>query len=62
MELIRESCDGVGLIGLFLCSAVCFAPPIILTVYLGIYAFENPDNEAWYGIVDQKKELFANEM
>ena len=36
------------------------APIIAWTVYLGIYAFDNPDSPAWYGIVDGKPGLFEN--
>jgi len=31
-----------------LLGLACSAVPVVLTVYLGIYSFNNPDNEAWY--------------
>lgn len=42
-----------------ICGLVCAALPIVFTVYLGIYAFNNPDKDAWYGIVSEQKALFA---
>lgn len=31
------------------CSCACAALPIVFLVYLGIYSFNNPDSDAWYG-------------
>ena len=43
-----------------LCSLGCCAAQITLIVYLGIFAFNNPDNEAWYGVdAEGKSQLFA---
>ena len=45
-----------------LCSLGCCAAQITLIVYLGIFAFNNPDNEAWYGVDSEgKSQLFAKE-
>lgn len=43
-----------------LCTLGCCAGQITLIVYLGIFAFNNPDNEAWYGVdAEGKSQLFA---
>ena len=36
------------------------ALPVVWTVYLGIYAFDNPDQPAWYGVTDGKPSLFGS--
>ena len=41
-------------------ALVMAALPVIWTVYLGIYAFDNPDKPAWYGVVNGKPNLFAS--
>ena len=59
MELKLE---GWAAVPALLCCCVCSAVPIIFMVYLGIYAFNNPDQEAWYGLdTDGKGALFASE-
>ena len=35
---------------LCLLGTACSILPIVFIVYLGIYAFNNPDQEAWYGL------------
>ena len=41
---------------------VVATPFLVLTVYLGIYAFKNPDQPAWYGIdSDGSMALYATE-
>ena len=30
---------------------------ITLTCYLGIYAFDNPNSEGWYGVIDGEKTM-----
>ena len=32
------------------CVVIACSPAIVFTAYLGIFAFNNPDKEAWYGI------------
>ena len=39
-----------GMVGAGLCTLICCSPFVVLTVYMGIYAFNNPDKETWYGI------------
>ena len=48
-----------GCLGCIL-ALVMAALPVIWTVYLGIYAFDNPDQPAWYGVVDGKPSLFGS--
>ena len=49
-----------GLVGCLLCVA-CSALPIVFAVYVGIYAFNNPDSEAWLGTLDaDENQLFAD--
>ena len=31
-----------------LCSCACLAAKITFWVYLGLYAFDNPEPDAWY--------------
>lgn len=50
-----------GTVGCVLCTA-CSAAPIVLTVYMGIYAFNNPDNPAWLGTSPElENKLYADE-
>lgn len=35
--------------------ACCWAMQAVLTVYLGLYAFRNPDQPAWVGETDEEK-------
>jgi len=45
-----------------LCSLGCCAAQVTFIVYLGIFAFNNPDKEAWYGInATGQANLFAAE-
>ena len=45
-----------------LCSLACCAAQVTFIVYLGIFAFNNPDMEAWYGKqADGEGTLFAQE-
>ena len=58
MEVLK----GIGGCGLCLAGTACASLPVVLTVYLGVYAFNNPDKEAWYGVVDEDSEaLYASE-
>ena len=41
---------GAQLAGAAVCTAICCSPFVVLTVYMGIFAFKNPDKQAWYGI------------
>ena len=44
-----------------LCCACCIAP-IVFVVYLGVYSFNNPDNEAWLGVTPAGEyELYKDE-
>ena len=54
MEILKQACDGAGKAGLFVCCATCLAIPTVFATFLGIYAYNNPDKQAWYGIVDGK--------
>ena len=54
MEILKQACDGAGKAGLFVCCATCLAIPTVFATFLGIYAYNNPDQQAWYGIVDGK--------
>ena len=60
MEILKQACDGAGKAGLFVCCATCLAIPTVFATFLGIYAYNNPDQQAWYGIVDGKQQLFAD--
>ena len=45
-----------------LCGLGCCAAQITLIVYLGIFTFNNPDMEAWYGVdAEGKGKLFEKE-
>lgn len=60
MESVQTAVAGMsGLVGCILCTA-CSVAPIVFTVYLGIYSFNNPDNEAWMGVVSGEETLFAD--
>ena len=54
MENIQTVGQGIGAVLSVFCGCACSALPIIFIVYLGIYAFQNPDANAWYGIVDKE--------
>lgn len=62
MEVIKGVCGGVcGVVGC-LVGVGCAVAPIVLTVYQGIYAFNNPDNEAWLGVVPSgENKLYADQ-
>ena len=60
MDFISEHYGTGGMVSCWLVMLLCTIGPLILTISLGIYAFSNPDNEAWYGMVDDKHALFAN--
>ena len=54
--------EGWAAVPAVLCCCVCAALPIVFFVYLGIYSFNNPDQEAWLGAgADGKEALFADE-
>ena len=44
-----------------LCGLSCCAAAVTFIVYLGIYAFNNPNAEAWYGNAAGKEMLFETE-
>lgn len=45
-----------------LCALGCCAAQVTLIVYLGIFAFNNPDKETWYGVDSNGDgKLFAQE-
>ena len=37
-------------------ACACAAMPLVFVIYLGIYAFNNPDHEAWLGKVGGGKD------
>ena len=48
-----DTVNGMGAAGKCigcLCTLGCCAAQVTLIVYLGIFAFNNPDKEAWYGV------------
>ena len=62
MEQIKSMCTGVTGVLMCLLGCACSVAPIVLCVYLGIYAFNNPDNDAWLGVKDDGAyELFKDE-
>ena len=48
MDVVKGGCACI-------CGCAIAAIPITFIVYLGIYAFNNPDNEAWVGIAPTGK-------
>ena len=50
MEGVKTALAGAGSCVLCLLGTACSIVPIVYVVYLGIYAFNNPDQEAWYGL------------
>ena len=60
MEAITGTLGSAGACVACLCGLACSSLPIIFTVYLGIYAFNNPDKEAWYGKVGDEQSLFVS--
>lgn len=56
----RTKCFNITLA--FLCSFLCLGTFIVFIVFLGKYAFANPDREAYYGVVQRgKPTLFTSE-
>ena len=53
MDPVEKGCS-------VLCSCFSCAFTVVFTVYLGIYAFNNPDKQAYYGIVDGQQSLIAD--
>ena len=51
MDCLKSVAAGAG--GVVMCAAACACSiaPIVLIVYEGIYAFNNPDKEAWLGVL-----------
>ena len=41
---------GCGAFATCVVTCACSAIPIAFVFYMGIYAFENPDSEAWLGL------------
>ena len=50
MEGVKTALAGAGSCVLCLLGTACSVLPIVYIVYLGIYAFNNPDAESWYGL------------
>ena len=50
MEGVKTALAGAGSCVLCLIGTACSILPIVYIVYLGIYAFNNPDAESWYGL------------
>ena len=62
MEGVKSVLAGAGSCVLCLLGTACSIVPIVFIVYLGIYAFNNPDQEAWYGLDSNGKQaLFPDE-
>lgn len=61
MEVLRTLTGGASSALVCVCCCALSAVPIVLLVYLGIYAFDNPDTDAWYGLVKKEHTLFATE-
>ena len=65
METVKGIAAGTSGVVLCLVSCAFAILPIVMTVYLGIYAFNNPDSEAWLGLSKSGKEedfaLFKDE-
>jgi len=34
------------------CMLVCMSPLFVLIGYLGVFAFSNPNNDGWYGVIN----------
>lgn len=61
MDHFESGMKGIGGCGLViscLCCLSVLAGFVTLTAYLGIYALNNPDAEAWYGTVSGVQTLF----
>ena len=55
IELVSEEYGTSGLVTCCLCAVICTIAPIVLTTFMGIYAFANPDKDAWYGFTTDEK-------
>lgn len=49
---------GIGGCISLLCSCACLGGMITFVVYLGKYAFDNPNKAAWYGVKDDVEALY----
>jgi hypothetical protein len=58
MEFKVEGPAAIPLICLF---CACAAVPFVYIIYMGIYAFNNPDSEAWLGSKGGAYSLYTNE-
>ena len=61
MEILKTMTGGASSALVCVCFCALSAVPIVFLVYLGIYAFDNPDTGAWYGLVKKEQTLFATE-
>lgn len=41
--------------GAGICAVITLVPVITFVVYLGVYAYSNPDKSAWYGLESSDK-------
>ena len=55
MEGVKSALGGLGGCVICLLGTACSILPLVFVIYLGIYAFNNPDQEAWYGLDENGK-------
>jgi len=61
MEILKTTIRGASSGFMCVCCFALSVVPIVFLVYLGIYAFNNPDQDAWYGLVKTEQTLFTTE-
>ena len=59
VDLIRAF-GASGIASTIACGLITCSPFVVLTVFFGIYAFDNPDKEAWYGVKNEEQALYAD--
>ena len=52
-----ENAGGVSLACAGLCSCACFGAVVTLITYFGIYGLNNPDPQAYYGMLGGEQAL-----
>ena len=63
-QIVEEQMKRLSIAGLCCCGCfllILLGLQITLCVYMGIYAFNNPDSEGWYGIVKGTKMMDSQE-
>ena len=52
--MVKDHLNGKSCCALMMtiiCVLICVTPFLMLIGYLGVFAFNNPNSEGWYGVV-----------